>query len=148
MGFTILGKSFATVTILNPTIEVVIFHFCGWCTLGVFLFLAFTRLRHDCQGLLSPCNGMHVCTDKTSVYTLIRKRLGGMESEPMELQGKNPLYGKNSPQRRIKPKPLHQAGQRAQHTTDELFQPQEANKYHELLYMCVLAASRKSCLLE
>ena len=31
--------------------------------LGVFLLLAFTRLGHKCQNLLSLCNGMHVCTD-------------------------------------------------------------------------------------
>ena len=30
---------------------------------------------------------------------------------------------KNSPQRRIEPTLLHQAGQQAQHTTNELFQP-------------------------
>ena len=34
-----------------------------WCMLGVFLLLAFTRLGHECQDLLSPCDGMHVCTD-------------------------------------------------------------------------------------
>ena len=32
-----------------------------------------------------------------------------------QLQGNNPLYKKNSPQRRIEPTTLHQAGQRAQH---------------------------------
>ena len=51
--------------------------------LGVFLLPAFTRLGHECQDLLSPCDGMHVCTDYTPVYTLVRKNLGGMESEPM-----------------------------------------------------------------
>ena len=35
---------------------------CGWCMLGVFLLPAFTRLRHECPDLLSPCKGMHVCT--------------------------------------------------------------------------------------
>ena len=35
------------------------------------------------SGFLSPCDGMHVCTDKTSVYTLVRKSFGGLESEPM-----------------------------------------------------------------
>ena len=29
----------------------------------VFLLPAFTRLGHDCQDLLRPCDGMHVCTD-------------------------------------------------------------------------------------
>ena len=51
--------------------------------LGVFLLVAFTHLGHECQDLLSPCDGMHVCTDWTSVYTLIRKSFGDMESEPM-----------------------------------------------------------------
>ena len=47
----------------NPTIEVVIFRFCGWCMQGVFLLLAFTHLGHEDQNLLSLCDGMHVCTD-------------------------------------------------------------------------------------
>ena len=51
------------VTVFNPTIEVVTFCLCGWCMLGVFLWPAFTRLGHECQDLLSPCDGMHVCTD-------------------------------------------------------------------------------------
>ena len=42
---------------------VVTFHLRGWCMLGVFLLPAFTHLGHECQDLLSPCNGMHVCTD-------------------------------------------------------------------------------------
>ena len=48
----------------------------------MFLLPAFTRLGHKCQDLWSPCGGMHVCTDKTSVCTLIRKSCWGMESEP------------------------------------------------------------------
>ena len=76
----------------NPTIEVVTFHLHGWCMLGVFLLPAFTHLGHECQDLLSPCDGMHVCTDKTSVYTFIRKSLGGMESQPkLNPRGKSPL---------------------------------------------------------
>ena len=49
--------------------------------LSVFLLPAFTRLGHECRGLLSPCTGVHVCTDKTSIYILIQKNFGGMESE-------------------------------------------------------------------
>ena len=41
----------------NPTIKVVTFR------LGVFLLPAFTRLGHERQDLLSPCDEMHVCTD-------------------------------------------------------------------------------------
>ena len=67
--------------------------------LGVFLLLAFTRLGNECQDLLIPCNGMHVCTDKTLVYTLIEKSLGGMESEPMFTpREKSPLPEKFSPE--------------------------------------------------
>ena len=35
-------------------------------------------------------------------------------------QGKNPLYRRTSPQRRIESTTLHQAGKRAQHTTNQL----------------------------
>ena len=51
--------------------------------LGVLLLPAFTHLAHECQDLLSPCDRMHVCTDKTLVHTLLRKSYWGMESEPM-----------------------------------------------------------------
>ena len=40
----------------NPTIKVVTFRLRGWCVLGVFLLPAFTRLGHERQDLLSPCN--------------------------------------------------------------------------------------------
>ena len=52
--------------LFNSTIEVVTFRLRGWCMLGVFLLPAFTHLGHE-------CDGMHVCTDYTSVYTLIWK---------------------------------------------------------------------------
>ena len=61
----------------NPTIEVVTFHPRGWCMLGMFLLPAFTCLGHEWQGLLSQCNGMHVCTDYISVYTLIWRSVWG-----------------------------------------------------------------------
>ena len=51
--------------------------------LDVFLLSGFTRLGHERQDLFSPCDGMHVCTDQTLLYTLIRKSFGGRESEPM-----------------------------------------------------------------
>ena len=87
----------------NPTIKVVTFRLRGWCVLGVFLLPAFTRLGHEHQDLLSPCDEMHVCTDMTLVYTLIRRSfLGEWSLNPCELQGKNPLYRK-CPQRRIEP---------------------------------------------
>ena len=64
VGCTIFGEIFVYVTIFfNPTVEVVTFRLCGWCMLGVFLLPAVTRLGHECQDLLCPCDGMHVCTD-------------------------------------------------------------------------------------
>ena len=65
LGFAILGEIFAYVTVVffNPTIEVVTFRLRGWCMLGVFLLVVFTRLGHECQDLLSLCNGMHASTD-------------------------------------------------------------------------------------
>ena len=47
----------------GPTSEVVTFRLRGWCMLVVFLLPAFTRLGHERQDLLSPCDGMQVCTD-------------------------------------------------------------------------------------
>ena len=37
--------------------------------LGVFLFTAFTRLGHECQGLLSPCDGIYVCRLDLGLYS-------------------------------------------------------------------------------
>ena len=44
---------------------------------GLVLLPAFTRLGHECQDLLSPCDGMHMCTDLTWAYTLIQKSFRG-----------------------------------------------------------------------
>ena len=97
-------------------VEVVAFHIHGWCMLGVFLLLASTHLGHECQELLSPCDGMHLCTDLTSVYTLIWKSFGGMESEPMLTpKEKSPLL---EAQGRFEPATLHHTGEPAQRTTD------------------------------
>ena len=106
-----------------------------WCLLGMFLLLAFTHLGHECQDILGPCDGMCVCTDKMSVYTLIQKSFGGMKSEPMFTPRKNPLNRKNSPPRRIEPTNLHQAGQRAKHTINKLFWPPFLLQFlHSFLY--------------
>ena len=66
LWFTILDDFFVCVyvTVSNQNIEEVTFRLCGWCMLGVFLLLALTRLGHECQDLLSLCNGMYVCTNK------------------------------------------------------------------------------------
>ena len=49
---------------LNPTIEVVTFHLCGWCMLDVFLLPAFTCLGHECQDLLTLCDGWNACVHR------------------------------------------------------------------------------------
>ena len=105
----------------NPTIKVVTFRLRGWCVLGVFLLPTFTRLGHERQDLLSPCDEMHVCTDKTSVYTLIRKSFGGNGVwTHVNSKGKIPSTGK-FPHRRIEPATLWTA---SPNTTNELFRPQ------------------------
>ena len=58
------------VTVFNPTREVT-FRLCGWCTLGVFFVARIHPSRTYMSGSFSPCDGMHVCTDTTSVYTLL-----------------------------------------------------------------------------
>ena len=64
LGFTIFGEIFCVCDLFfNPTIQVVTFRLRGWCKLGEFLFLGFTRLGHECQDILSPCDGMHVRLD-------------------------------------------------------------------------------------
>ena len=90
----------------NPTIKVVTFRLRGWCVLGVFLLPAFTRLGHERQDLLSPCDEMHVCTDWTSVYALIRRSFWGNGVwTHVNSKGKIPSTGK-CPQRRIEPATL------------------------------------------
>ena len=64
LGFTTFGWDFCVCDrFFNPTIKVVTFRLRGWCVLGMFLLPAFTRLGHERQDLLSPCDEMHVCTD-------------------------------------------------------------------------------------
>ena len=68
---------FADVTVFNATIEVLHSVFVdGACWMCSYILPAFTRPGHECQDLFSPCDGMRVCTDQTSVYTLIRKSFG------------------------------------------------------------------------
>ena len=75
---------------LSPTIEVVTFRLRGWCTLGVFLLPAFTRLGHAYQDFLSPSDEMDVPTDYISVYTLIRKSFGEWSQNLCLLQEETP----------------------------------------------------------
>ena len=63
----------------------------------MFVLLALTHLGHECQDLLSLCDGMHVGTDETSVYTLIRKSFGENEVRThVNSKGKSPLLEKFS----------------------------------------------------
>ena len=86
LGFTIFREIFAYVAFFffffNPAVEIVTFHLCGWCMLALFLLPAFSHLGHECQDLLSPCDGMLVCTDCTLVYTLIRKSFREWSQNP------------------------------------------------------------------
>ena len=115
-------RFFRTWPFLNPTIEVVTFCLRGWCMLGVFLVLASTHLWHECQ-IFWVCAMECMCAQTRPRFILSSDRvLGGMESEPMlSWREKSPLP-KHSPQRK-EPTALHQAGQRAQHTTSDLFWP-------------------------
>ena len=99
--------------IFNPTIEVVTFHFRGLCMLGVFSLPAFTRLGHECQDLLSPCDAVHVtlCAQTRPGFILSFKRVfGDGVRTHVNSKGKIPSTRK--------PMTLHQAGQRAEHTTN------------------------------
>ena len=78
--------------IKNPNIEAVTSCLRAWCILGVFLLSAIYSLGHECQDLVSPCDGMHMCTDYTSVYTLIGKSFGEWSQKPCKLPWTNPLY--------------------------------------------------------
>ena len=96
----------------NPTIEIVTFGLCGWCMLGVLL-PAFTCLGHECQNLLSPCKGMHVCA-QTRLFS--ERVLGKGVRNHVNSRGKDSLNPES--QRRVEPAMLHHSGQRAQHATD------------------------------
>ena len=64
-----------------------------------------------------------MCAQTRPRFTLSSERDFGEWSQNLcELQGKNSFHQKNSPQRRIKPMMLHQAGQ-AQDTPNKLFRP-------------------------
>ena len=98
LGFTILGEIstyvtyfvclFCFVLFFNPTMEVDTFRLGRWYMLDVFLLPAFTRLGHECQDLLSPSEGMYVCTDYASGYALIQKSFREWSQNPRE---KSPL---------------------------------------------------------
>ena len=84
LGFTILGEIFAYMTIFLsnhrgshiPSL---------WMVRAECVFVASIHPSRTwwMSGFFNPCEGMHVCTDLTSVYTLIRKSFVGTESEAM-----------------------------------------------------------------
>ena len=53
----------------------------------------------------------------------------------MESGKKSPLP-ENSPERRVEPTTLHQAGQRAQHTTNEVFRPRVSDVSAQTILKC------------
>ena len=59
---------------------------------------------------------MHMCTDETLVYILVRKSYGGMESKPM--LAPREIFPLLDAQNRIELMTLQYTGQQAQHTTD------------------------------
>ena len=83
---------------------------------GCVFVVGIHRLGHECQDLLTLCDGMHVCTDYRPWLILSSKSFGEMESETMLTpREKSPLP---KAQRRFEPVTLHHAGQRDQHNTD------------------------------
>ena len=127
----------------NPTIEVVTFRLCGWCMLGVFLLPAFTHLGQERQDLLSLCDvRWNACVHRLDLglYFHPKEFWGNGVRTHVNFKGKIPSTrmilhrGGWNPWRCIKqdsqPNTLpfsysgpHQAGQPAQHTTNQLFQP-------------------------
>ena len=65
---------------------------------------------------------IHVCID-LGLYSHPKEFGGKGVRAHVNSKGKIPSTGKISPQRRIETTMLHQAGQRCQHTTNELFGP-------------------------
>ena len=100
---------------LSLPIEIDTFRLRRWFMLDVFLLLALIPEGHEYQDLQSECDGMHVCTDKTSVYILIRKSKERGQKLCL-FQGKNP-FNQTAP-RRVEPMMLHHARQRALRTTN------------------------------
>ena len=93
--------------------------------LGVFLLPAFTRLGHESQDLYRSCDGC-LCTQTRPRFILSSERvLGGMKSEPMLTPREKSLLAEEFSSEEDG---THQAGQRAQHTTNELLGPRKAWK--------------------
>ena len=74
----------------NQAIQVATFCLCGWCMLGVFLLPALICLGHECQDLLSPCDGMHVCTLDLCLYSRLKELWGNGVRTYVNSKGKIP----------------------------------------------------------
>ena len=86
----------------NPTIEVVIIPFRGWCMLGVFLLLAFTCPGYECQDF-SGCVMECMCAQTRPRFILSSERvLGECGQKQCLLQGENSFYRRLK--RRSKPR--------------------------------------------
>ena len=119
LGCTILCEIFVHVTIFHPTIEVVTLHLCGWCMLGVFV--ASIHLSGPWMSGSFDSVRWNACVHRLDLglYSHEKEFWGGNGVRThVNSKVKNPVYQKNSPQRRIEPTTLHQAEQRAQHTTN------------------------------
>ena len=91
----------------------VTFRLCGWCMLVVFLLPAFTSLGHECQDLLSLCDGMHVW-----------HRLDlGLYSHPEEFLGNGVRTHVNSKGKIPLPEKLLRGGWNPQHCFKQDSQP-------------------------
>ena len=69
------------------------------------------------------------------LYSYPKEFWGQWSQNPCWIHGKNPLYQKNSPQRKIELMMLRQAGQWAEHTTNEHFITNE-HIYHNIQRFC------------
>ena len=61
----------------SAALEADVFFFFFFFFFAFPSFISGVHLGHERQDLLRPCDEMHVCTDYTSVYTLIRKSFWG-----------------------------------------------------------------------
>ena len=123
LGFTIFGWDFCVCgRFFNPTIKVVTFRLRGWCLVGAFLLLAFTRPGHERQDLWVHAMKCVCAQTRPRVYTLIRKFFWGNGVwTHVNSNGKIPSTGK-FPQRRIEPVTLWTA---SPNTTNDRFRPPE-----------------------
>ena len=110
---------------LYPTKDAVTFRLHGWCMLGVGFFASNSTVSRAWMSGSFEYMQWNACVHTLDLILYSPKEfLGNRVRTDVKSKGKNSLYGNNFPPRRIKPTTLHQAGQQAQHTTNELFQPQ------------------------